>query len=139
MPTTCSLVASDAKGGYVVEVVALVIIDSVRRRIGLDSPVFDVEAKAVTTVLADFTELGFQPVFGHTVFSDFPGVFHTVLSVVLHFSVEIFVQHRFFPVFAPAVEKHHVCKLCRTGDRRVDPFAIHEEEVQAENRNFVAD
>jgi hypothetical protein len=89
--------------------------------------------------LADFTELGFQPVFGHKVVSDFPVVFHILLSVVLHFSVELLVQNRVFPVFASVLEKHDVFKLCRTGDRRVDPFATHEEEVPVEHRNFVAD
>ncbi len=58
LPTTFSLVARHAKWDDVVQVVALVVIHSVGRQIGIHNMALDVEAEAVSAVVADFAELG---------------------------------------------------------------------------------
>ncbi len=58
LPARFSLIARHAKWDDVVQVVCFAIIHSVGRQIGIHNMALDVEAEAVSAVVADFAELG---------------------------------------------------------------------------------
>ena len=123
--------------------VALVVIKTVRRQVGIDTPAPDVEAEAVTASGASLAELLLQPSCGHEVAGDPSAVAQVLLLVVLHLLVQVAVEGFLVPwllrVEQDGLEEADVFQLRGSGDRRVDPFPRDEVEGRVEDAGFVVD
>ena len=59
--------------------------------------------------------------------------------VVLHFLLEILVQHALVKVIIRTINKHDVLQLSRTGGTSVDPLAVDKEELPIKDGNLPFD
>ncbi len=91
LPATFTLVASDTKWDDIVKVMTLVIVHPVSGEVWLDNIAFDVKPKAVTTIMADLSELTFQPLRGNKVIRYGSTMLEVLLFVVFDLFGEVFV------------------------------------------------
>ncbi len=87
LPATFTLVTSDTKWDDIVEVMTLVIVHPVSREVWLENLAFDVKPKAVTTIMADLSELTFKPLRRDKVIRYGSTVLEVLLFVVFHLLV----------------------------------------------------
>jgi len=139
LPTRFTLIAGHTEWHDVVEVVTLIIIDSICCQVGIDATAYNIKAKTVTTVLTHSAELCLKPAFGDKVVSNLAVVLYILLSVVIYLAVKIPVQEDIVDFVTTTFKEDDVAQLSCTSDSSVDPLAIYEEEPPIENRYLVAD
>ena len=89
--------------------------------------------------MTDLSEVTFKPLRNDKVIRYGSTVLEVLLFVVFDLFGEVVVQNRFVMFSCRSGEKENVFELGRSGDRRVNPLTIYEENLPIKNRNFTLD